>query len=89
MGKWRNGQRENVKWNNDTRMIHELIIDLTLAQPKLKLMAFAWPMWRMPLGSGGNLVWTYIIYFTIHALLKTILKVKATLICTKLNITCL
>ena len=22
--KWRNGQRENVKWNNDTRMIHEL-----------------------------------------------------------------
>ena len=24
MGKWRNGQRENVKWNNDTRMIHEL-----------------------------------------------------------------
>ena len=33
----------------------------TLAYPKLKLMALAWPMCRIPLGSGGNLVTTYSI----------------------------
>ena len=31
----------------------------TLAYAKLKLMALACPMWRIPLGSGGNLVMTW------------------------------
>ena len=41
-----------VKQANRVKQTH------TLAYPKLKLMALAWPMWRMPLGSGGNLVTT-------------------------------
>ena len=45
-------------YNNNIIMKHIYIV-LTLAYPKLKLMALAWPMCRMPLGSGGNLVTTY------------------------------
>lgn len=30
-----------------------------MAYPKLKLIALAWPMCRMPLGSGGNRVMIY------------------------------